>query len=112
MLVIWTIKKEQTMAKNKKPVSRRDPLPENFNSLNEFWAFWDTHSTADYEDLMDDVDVQINLGSSKIYCAVAKDLIAPLQLQARQQGVSAQTLLNLWLREKMMETSKRRAKVA
>ena len=100
------------MAKNRKPVSRRDPLPENFNSLEDFWAFWDTHSTADYEAFMEDVDIQTNLGSSKIYCAVARDLIAPLQSRARQQGVSAQTLLNLWLREKMMETSKHHAKAA
>lgn len=100
------------MARNKKTVLRRDPLPDNFNSLREFWAFWDTHSSSDYEDLMEDVDVQLNLGSSKIYCAVAKDLMAPLQNQARQQGVSAQTLVNLWLRDKMTETSKRRVKVA
>jgi hypothetical protein len=100
------------MAKSKKQIPRRDPLPENFDTLQEFWAFWDTHSTADYEDLMEEVDVQINLGSSKIYCAVAKDLIGPLQTQARQQGVSAQTLINLWLREKMIEASKSRAKAA
>jgi hypothetical protein len=56
-------------------VSQRDPLPDNFDSLEEFWGFWDRHSTADYEDLMDDVNVQIDLRSRKIYCAVAKDVI-------------------------------------
>jgi len=100
------------MAKSKKQIIQRDPLPENFKSLQKFWAFWDTHSTADYEDLMEEVEIQINLGSSKIYCAVAKDLIGLLQTQARQQGVSAQTLINLWLREKMIEASKSRAKAA
>jgi len=33
---------------------QRDPLPENFRSLEEFWTFWDSHSTADYEDFMED----------------------------------------------------------
>ena len=94
------------MAKSKKQIPRRDPLPENFDTLQEFWAFWDTHSTADYEDLMEEVDVQIDLGSSKIYCAVAKDLVAQLRNQARQQGVSSETLLNLWLKEKMWEASR------
>lgn len=93
------------MAKSKKQALQSEPLPENFNSLEEFWAFWDAHSTADYEDIMEDVDVQINLGSSKIYCAVAKDLVAQLRNQARQQGVSSETLLNLWLKEKMWEAS-------
>ncbi len=94
------------MPKNNKQASKRDPLPENFNSLGEFWAFWDTHSTADYEDLMEDVSMQVNLGSNKIYYAVAKDLVTQLRNQARKQGVSSQTLLNLWLREKMLGTAR------
>ncbi len=93
------------MRKSKKSVAKRDPLPENFTSIEEFWAFWDTHSTADYEDLMEDVDIEVRFGFSKIYCAVAKDLVAQLQNQARRQGVSSQTLINLWLREKMTEAA-------
>lgn len=49
----------------------RDTLPENFDAIETFWEFWDTHSTADYEDLMEDVDIRFNLESSKTYCAVA-----------------------------------------
>jgi hypothetical protein len=40
---------------------QRDPLLENFRSLEEFWTFWDTHSTADYEDLMEDVQVEVKI---------------------------------------------------
>lgn len=43
---------------------KRDQLPENFTSLEEFWTFWDTHSTSDYEDMMEDVDIQIDVYSS------------------------------------------------
>lgn len=93
------------MTKSKKQTPQRDPLPENFDSFEEFWAFWDTHNTTDYEDLMEDVDVQINLRSSKIYCAVAKDLIAQLRAQARQQGVSIETLINFWLQEKITKAA-------
>jgi len=85
--------------------NQRDKLPENFSSLEEFWTFWDTHSTADYEDIMEDIDVQIGRHNSKIYCAVAKDLIAQLRARARQQGVSTETLINLWLREKISSSS-------
>ena len=93
------------MPKSKKQAPQQDSLPENFDSLEEFWRLWDIHSTADYEDLMEDVDVQINLGSSKIYCAVEKDLVTQLRTQAHQQGASMETLINLWLREKVIEAT-------
>jgi len=54
--------------------NHRDPLPENFKSLEEFWEFWDTHSSAAYEDLMEDVDVQVDLSRSKRYFPVGKIL--------------------------------------
>ncbi len=93
------------MARSKKQVSQRDPLPDNFQSLESFWEFGDAHSSADYEDFMEEVDVEIDLQASKVYCAVQKDLIAQLQTYARQQGVSIETLINLWLREKMAEAA-------
>ncbi len=94
--------------------NQRDPLPEDFKSLEDFWEFWDTHSTADYEDLMEDVDVdvQIDISKRKRYYPVAKDLIIQLKTQARQQGVSTETLINLWLKEKMIETIKSKKEVA
>jgi len=88
------------MPRNKTQPQKRDPLPEDFHALEDFWAFWDTHSTADYEDMMEEVDVQVALRSSKIYCAVAKDIMAQVRAQARRQGVSTETLINLWLQEK------------
>ena len=100
--MIWTKKRERVMPKSKKQGSQQDPLPEDFDSLEEFWEFWDTHSTSDYEDFMEDVEVSIDIHTSKVYYPVAKDLLAQLQTHARQQGVSTETLINLWLREKMM----------
>ncbi len=49
---------------NKKDLAQVDVLPKNFDSLEEFWGFWDTHSSADYEDLMEPVDVEIELSSA------------------------------------------------
>jgi hypothetical protein len=65
---------------NKKSPRQQDPLPENFATLEELWSFWDTHSsTTDYEDVMEDVDIQVDIHSSKVYCAVAKDLLAQVR---------------------------------
>ena len=84
-----------------KELAPRDILPENFSTLEELWGFWDTHSSADYEDVMEPVEVEIDLSSSKVYCPVAKDLLRQLRRQARQQGVSTETLINLWLQERL-----------
>jgi len=37
----------------------KDVLPENFSTLEEFSEFWDTHSTADYEEVIEPVEVEI-----------------------------------------------------
>jgi len=79
----------------------RDPLPDDFATLEEFWGFWDTHSSADYEDVMESVEFEIDLSSSKVYCPVAKDLLTQIRRQARRQGISAETLVNLWLQERL-----------
>ncbi len=84
-----------------KKAATQDPLPENFATLEVFWDFWDTHSSADYEDIMEAVTVEIDLVSSKTYLPVAKDLLNKVRAQARQQGVSPETLVNLWLQERL-----------
>ena len=96
------------MPRSKVVTRQRDPLPENFDSLPEFWAFWDTHSTADYEDLMEDVALREEVGSSKLYCAVARDIVTQLRTQARQQGITVETLINLWLQEKVAQAAQER----
>jgi hypothetical protein len=79
----------------------KDMLPENFDSVEELWSFWDTHSSADYEDVMEAVEVEVDLSTSRVYCPVAKDLVRQVRSRARQQGVSTETLINLWLQERL-----------
>lgn len=90
------------MAKNKQ-TSQRDPLPDNFTSLETFWEFWDTHSSADYEDLMEPVETEIALATEKMYCPIARDVLQQVRTKAHQQGVSTETLVNLWLQEKVAQ---------
>ena len=46
------------MTKNKLP---RDPLSGSSVSIDEIIEFWDTHSTADYDDLMEEVTFEIDI---------------------------------------------------
>jgi hypothetical protein len=90
---------------NQQP-QERDPLPDSFASLAEAADFWDTHSTADYDDFMEDVSFEIALtGRPTYYFAVAKDIAIALHEAAQKQGVSTQTLVNLWLQEKLLHTT-------
>jgi len=90
---------------DKKRTSKRATIPDNFESLESFWQFWDKHSTADYEDLMEEVDLEMDISSDKAYFAVAKDVLSEVRKEARHQGVSTSTLINLWLQEKVAQTS-------
>jgi hypothetical protein len=59
------------MGKNNK---QREPLPEEFTTLEEAAEFWDTHSLADYEDLQKDVEFEVEPRSETNYFAVEKAL--------------------------------------
>lgn len=90
---------------DKKKSGAVDDLPENFTTLEEFWDFWDTHSSADYEGVMEAVEIEIDPSTSTVYLPVAKDLVSKVRIQARQQGISAETLVNLWLQERLSATA-------
>jgi predicted DNA binding CopG/RHH family protein len=91
---------EAAPGKNRR-TSSKDVLPEDFRTLEEFSELWDTHSTPDYEEVMEPVEVEIDPASSKINRPVARDLLLQIRQQARKQGVSTETLINLWLQAKL-----------
>lgn len=80
-----------------------ESLPDNFDTLEAFVDFWDNHSSADYEKLMEPVEIEMELSSDKFYCPIAKDMMLQIRKQARRQGISTETLVNLWLQAKLAE---------
>jgi len=38
----------------------KNQIPEEFKSIEDIQEFWDEHSTADYWDEMEDVDLQLS----------------------------------------------------
>jgi len=90
---------------NKKDLAQHDMLQEDFKTIEEFFCFWDTHSSADYEEVMETVEVEIDLISNKMYCAISKDLLSRVRTQAHRLGLSSETLINIWLQEKLSTTA-------
>ena len=86
------------MAKNKKV--KHEPLPEHFQSLEEAGEFWDTHSSADYEEFMQPANFEVDLKRHSTEVRVSDDVLRAVRKIARHQGVTTETLVNLWLQER------------
>lgn len=84
------------MSKNRSSISK-------VQSYKEIGAFWDTHDLADYWGETESVEFEIDIQSEVTYYAIDKELSAKIRDIAERRGVSADTLLNLWLQEKLQE---------
>jgi predicted DNA binding CopG/RHH family protein len=86
---------------------KRDPLPEQFNSAEEAGEFWDTHSGADYEEHMKEAHFEVELKHRAHDVRVMDNLLREVRKIARQRGVATETLVNIWLQEKVAAASRR-----
>jgi hypothetical protein len=68
------------------------------NSLEKMGEFWDNHDFTDFDTDTPDIDFQIA-------CAVPvePELLTSVEKQARMRGISVETLVNLWLQQKIDE---------
>ena len=72
-------------------------------SYKEIGEFWDTHDLVDHWEQTHPVDFEIDIQSEAIYYALDTNLSAKVRSMAEQRGFSAETLLNLWVQEKLQE---------
>jgi len=82
----------------------REAIPEQFANIAEAAEFWDTHSLADYWDLTEEADLTTNLQQRHYLVALAPQLAEKLAAEAHKQGLSTETLVNLWLSEKLQSS--------
>jgi len=68
------------------------------DSLEKLGEFWDNHDLTEFDSDVADVKFEV-------VCAVPVeiDLFAEIEKQAHQHGVSVETLVNLWLQQKIAE---------
>jgi len=83
----------------------RDPIPDQFATIEEAAEFWDTHDLADYWDLTEEVDFEVNLQRRRYLVALDPELAEGLAREAQRRGLSLETLLNLWLSEKLQQVT-------
>ncbi len=84
------------MNKNRSSISKA-------KSYEEIGEFWDTHDLADKWDETKAAEFEVEIQSQLTYYAVDSRLSANIRSFAKRRGVSPDTLLNLWLQEKLQE---------
>ena len=87
------------MVKSKKKITT---VPEQMSML-EASKFWDEHSLLDFADVKEVRGVDIHIERELYYCPVSRGLMQRLQDRARVEGISTETLVNLYLQEKLAQ---------
>jgi len=73
------------------------------SSLEEIADFWDTHSLDDYWDQTQEVEFEVR-AKRRRRVTLDPDVYAQIEDRARVRGILPETLVNLWLSEKLQET--------
>ena len=89
-------------------MNERSEVPETSISAaqtyEEIADFWDTHSLADYWDQTHEVDFEVR-AQRRRRVTLAPEVYAKIEAKARESGVQPETLVNLWLAERLQEAA-------
>ena len=72
----------------------------NAGSYQEIGAYWDTHDASEYGQ-QESVELTVHIRSQRHYFPVEGQLWQKIRHLADQRGVSEETLLNLFLKERI-----------
>jgi hypothetical protein len=84
------------MKKNRSSISKA-------SAYAEIGEFWDEHDLSDFWKNTKKVRFDVVLEPEATYYPVERNLSEKIQSVARKQGVSSDTLVNLWLEQKIKE---------
>jgi len=82
---------------------RKEPIPEHFESPEQAGRFWDSHDLADYWDETSEADLRFNLKRRHYFIGVEPRIAKEIQSISEAEGISCETVTNLWLQEKLQQ---------
>ncbi|VAW42994.1 hypothetical protein MNBD_CHLOROFLEXI01-4867 [hydrothermal vent metagenome] len=85
------------MDENKSSISKAE-------SYREIGDFWDVHDVTDYWEQTEVAEFEVDLESDVRLVTLEPNLASKANKVAWEKGISLQTLLNLWVREKLDES--------
>ncbi len=82
-------------------------IPEEFKTIEEIQDFWDEHSTAEYWDEMEDVDMRLSpelmlkIELERLYKILefTPEQIAEIEAKAKKENISGKQLIYKWVSE-------------
>lgn len=98
-LATWIVLKEITMENKSKSI---DPLPDSFETEEEAGAFWDAHSTADYEEYLEPAEDVIEIRKRVFEVSVAEDVFKKLQQEATSLRQPVPKIVDEILRKELL----------
>ena len=75
-------------------------------SYKEIGDFGDAHDLSDFWGQTQKVEFEVDIKSEITYYCLDKKLSEQVQSIAQKRGVSADTLINLWVQEKLQEQTR------
>ncbi len=82
------------MTKNRSSIAKAQ-------TYKEIGEFWDSHDLSDYWEITEATEFDMDIQSEVTYYAVDNKLSEKIRMIAKQHGISADTLLNLWVQERL-----------
>ena len=89
---------------SKSDESRRTSLSQA-GTLDEIAEFWDSHSLADYWDQTHEVEFEVRARRRR-RVTLDPDVYSRVEAEARVRGLLPETLVNVWLTERLQEVRK------
>ena len=84
------------MSENKTSISQA-------TSYQEIGGYWDTHDLAEVWEQTEPAEFEVEIQSEQVYCRLDRELSSQIVTLAHNRGISAETLLNLWIQEKLQQ---------
>lgn len=75
------------------------------SSYREIGEYWDEHDLEDAWNPSRSVEFDIEIEARTRYFPLDQNLYREVDAAAKRRGVSAQTLLNLWVQERLRQAS-------
>ena len=72
-------------------------------SYKEIGEFWDAHDLTEFWQQTRKASFDVDIQSEAVYYSLDKRLAERLQSLAMKRGISADTLVNLWVQDKLQE---------
>ena len=88
--------KERKSTQNKTTVSKA-------SSYSDIGEFWDHNDATEFGE-QKRIDIEVGIKSQQRYYPVDDILSLKIKKMAKKQGISEETLLNLWIKEKIEQS--------